>query len=149
MLFNGAAPASQRDISSDLSHCPFRIPFAAFTMSRRQRPEHNYYFDKAAETTVDSLAILAEYRRTGTRNSGDVVKRGEKVLGEKGALRKMGDEGVSKSQVLKDWSAADYSYPDAVWPFLEQLGFAALDTGKIDLASVRLLSWSEHCIAHC
>lgn len=28
----------------------------------------------------------------------------------------------------------------AVWPFLEQLGFAALDTGKNDLAQVGLLS---------
>lgn len=69
-------------------------------MSRRQRPEHNYYFDKAAETTADSLAVLAEYRRTGTRNSGDVVKRGEKVLSEKGALRKLGDEGVSRLQSI-------------------------------------------------
>ena len=83
-------PAS--DFRSNLSGCPLH-PFAPSTMSRRQRPEHNYYFDKAAETTADSLAVLAEYRRTGTRNSGDVVKRGEKVLSEKGALRKLGDEG--------------------------------------------------------
>ncbi|CAD6581665.1 MAG: hypothetical protein CYPHOPRED_001675 [Cyphobasidiales sp. Tagirdzhanova-0007] len=66
------------------------------------------------ESTSESLAILAEYRRKGVRHSVDIVKRGERVLQEKGALKRMGEE---------------------VWPFLEQLGFAAVDTGKNDLAS--------------
>lgn len=45
------------------------------------------------ETTRESLAVLASYRLKGVRNSLDVVERGEKVLKEKGALRRMGDEG--------------------------------------------------------
>ena len=45
------------------------------------------------ESTSESLAILAEYRRKGVRHSVDIVKRGERVLQEKGALKRMGEEG--------------------------------------------------------
>lgn len=46
------------------------------------------------ETTQESLQVLASYRVRGVRNSQDVVNRGEKILQEKGALGRMGDEGT-------------------------------------------------------
>lgn len=46
------------------------------------------------QPTSYSLAVLAEYRRKGVRNSVEVVKLGERVLQEKGALKGMGDEGT-------------------------------------------------------
>lgn len=51
-------------------------------------------------TTADLLAVLADHRRRGVRASSDVVNKGEKVLGVKGALRKMGDEGVSDGRAI-------------------------------------------------
>ncbi|KAK9898705.1 hypothetical protein P389DRAFT_167255, partial [Cystobasidium minutum MCA 4210] len=67
------------------------------------------------DTPTENLAVLAEYRQKHVRSSEEVVRRGERVLRAKGALKRMGEE---------------------VWPFLEQLGFAALDTGKNDLAQI-------------
>jgi len=52
------------------------------------------------ETTHDSLNVLAAYRRRGERKSEDVVKRGEKILQERGALRRMGDEGERANELL-------------------------------------------------
>jgi len=59
-----------------------------------------------------ALEQLANYRSRSTRNSADVVEKGEFALKNNG-LRKMGDD---------------------AWSFLEQLALAAMDTARYDLA---------------
>lgn len=50
--------------------------------------------DISGETLAENLAVLAHYRTRGVRASEEVVKRGERVLQTKNALRRMRDEGV-------------------------------------------------------
>jgi hypothetical protein len=64
-------------------------------MPRKPPRRHTLDPSDAPETTVQSLAVLSSYRECGVRDSSDVVKRGETILSKKGALQRMGEEGVS------------------------------------------------------
>lgn len=61
----------------------------------RPRPrKHALDPSDAPETTASSLSVLTSYRERRVRDSSDVVRRGEAVLKERGALKRMGDEGA-------------------------------------------------------
>jgi len=96
------------------------------------------------DTHEENLAVLAGYRSKNVRASEEIVQRGERVLRRKGALRRMGDEGEQMQSSHADYEQLIQSRTRAsVWPFLEQLGFAALDTGKNDLAQVSTMLPSQ------
>lgn len=80
-----------------------------------------------------ALATLANYRSHNTRASQDIVAKGALAL-KSNSLSDLGDERTcisyfSASRCLKDTSAE--------WAFLEQLALAALDVGRLELATVR------------
>ncbi|PWN48966.1 TPR-like protein [Violaceomyces palustris] len=69
----------------------------------------------SSDTDVNAaIQWLAEQRKRPIRKSFEIVQRGELVI-EKGGLNKLGDE---------------------LWSFLEQVGMAAMDLGKWELAEL-------------
>lgn len=81
---------------------------------------------------------LRELRASGGRESEEVVSLAETMF-EKGQVKGLGDERGLLLDPRKR-SAAD---EQTVWRFLEQVAFAALDVGKLELAQVRSLASSS------
>ena len=72
---------------------------------------------KPPPTTAERIDILSKLRRHNVRDSRQVCLHGEAILEANG------------TSLLKD----------DVYAFLDQLAVAALDSGKLDLARVRVL----------
>lgn len=71
---------------------------------------------------------LREWRLKGVRSSQDVIEAGEAILQSRSGFKSLKDEGKTYRKAVLS---------SAAWPLLEQLAFAALDCGKIELAHVR------------
>lgn len=78
--------------------------------------------------------LLARWRTLGARHSEEVLELGPRVL-RSGGLGDQGEPSIS-TRTMYHWAVLMRAPVRAEWAVREQLAIAALDTGRIALATV-------------